>query len=253
MELLERTSAPRPSGRVRERLVTVTAVATVVAAIGVTNVLTSGRGSGTGPLPGPEPPPVAMRLVGYGHAAIAVPRVWGTNLSRCGVPRRDTVLIDDPGAVGNCDLPRPAGVSSVELDTAPPVGFRVDETFTVDGVPAERSWTACSDDNVCWGAVGLPSLKVWFRASSSKSAAEVDQILTRIEILPDRVGVPSTPSLDEARDGTAYAGLLRRLGLKAEFHSRTSLVYKPGRVVSVSPGPGTVLQLGDTVTLTVIR
>jgi hypothetical protein len=253
MELLERSSAPRPPGRARDRLATAAAVATVVAAIGVTNVLTSGRGSGTGPLPGPEPPPVALRLVGYGHAVIAVPKVWGTNLSRCGVPRRDTVLINDPSAAGDCDLPRPADVSSVELSTAPPVGFRVDETFSIDGVRAERSWTACSDDDVCWGAVGLPSLNVWFRASSSKSAADVDQILGRIVVLPDRVGVPNTRSLDEARDGTAYADLLRRLGLKAEFRSRTSAVYKPGRVVSVSPAPGTVLQPGDTVTLTVTK
>lgn len=103
----------------------------VAGAIGVTNFLSAPRGSGTGPLPTPEPPPVVMRLVGYGHVAIAVPRGWGTNVSRCGVPRRDTVLIDDPSAAGDCDLPRPRDVESVELDNAPPVGFRVDETFKV--------------------------------------------------------------------------------------------------------------------------
>jgi hypothetical protein len=194
-----------------------------------------------------------MRLVGYGHAAIAVPKVWGTNLSRCGVPRRDTVLIDDPSASDDCDLPRPAGVSSVELGTAPPVGFRVDETFTINGVRAERSWTACSDDGVCWGSVGLPSLKVWFRASSSTNAADVDQILTRITVLPDRAGVPSTRSLNDLRDGTSYADLLRDLDLKPEFQTRTSTIYEPGRVVNISPAPGTVLHPGDTVTLTVIK
>ncbi|MFF0264903.1 PASTA domain-containing protein [Kribbella sp. NPDC004536] len=233
----------------RDRLATAAVVVTVVAVIGVTNALAAGRGSGTGPLPGPEPAPIVMRQVGYGHAAIAVPRVWGTNVSRCGVPRRDTVLIDDPSAAGDCDLPRPEDVSSVELATAPPVGFRLDDTFMVNGVRAERSWTTCSDDDVCWGAVGLPSLKVWFRASSSRSAAEVDQILSRIAVLRDRVGVPSTQSLDSA----AYADQLRRLGLKVEFRTRTSVVSKPGRLVGVSPEPGTVLAPGDAVTLTVIK
>ncbi|GAA1111549.1 hypothetical protein GCM10009630_05800 [Kribbella jejuensis] len=171
--------------KLRDRLVTAAVVATVLAVIGVTNALATGGGSGTGPLPGPDPAPAAMRLVGYGHAAIAVPKVWGTNISRCGVPRRDAVLIDD------CGRPRPKGLSKVELTTTPPVDFRVDDTFSLNGVRAERTWTSCSDDNVCWGAVGLPSLNVWFRASSSGSAGAVDQILTRITVLPDHVDVPN--------------------------------------------------------------
>src|SRR5690349_5732798 len=99
--------------KLRDRLVTAAVVATVLAVIGVTNALATAGGSGTGPLPGPDPAPAAMRLVGYGHAAIAVPKVWGTNISRCGVPRRDTVLIDD------CGRPRPKGLSKVELTTTP--------------------------------------------------------------------------------------------------------------------------------------
>ncbi|RZT20424.1 PASTA domain-containing protein [Kribbella sp. VKM Ac-2569] len=252
-KLLDRTGGAGTPRRLRDRLVTAAAAATVVAVIGVTNVLTAPGGSGTGPLPGPEPDPVPMRLVGFGHGAIAVPKVWGTDVSRCGTPRRDTVLIDDPGAVSYCDLPRPPDVDSVELAAAPPVGFQVDETFTVDGVRAERRRTTCASDGVCWGGVGLPTLQVWFRASSSTSADEVDRILARIAIVRNQVGVPSFRSLDESRSGTAYAKLLQQLGLRAEFRTRTSLVYKPGRVVSISPSPGTLLRPGDTVTLTVIK
>ena len=158
--------------KLRDRLVTAAVVATVLAVIGVTNALTTGRGSGTGPLPGPDPAPAAMRLVGYGQATIAVPEVWG--ITHCGVPRRD-----------DCALLHPNGVSRVELTTAPPVDFRADDTFTLNGVRAERTWTSCSDDNVCWGAVGLPSLNLWFRASSTRSPGAVDEILTRITVLPE--------------------------------------------------------------------
>ncbi|WP_166678402.1 PASTA domain-containing protein [Kribbella kalugense] len=246
---LPRTRTPRR----RDVLASVAAVTTVMAVIGVINVLSS-NGSGTGiTTPEPTPEPIAMRMVGFGHAVIAVPKAWGTNASRCGIPRRDTVLIDDPAAESYCDLPRPPDVDSVELGTSPPSGYEVDETFTVNGVPAERRRTACGTDDVCWGAVGLPSLHVWFRASSSTSAGEVDQILARISILPDRVGVPSVRLLDESRSGTAYAKHLQELGLKTEFRTRTSVVYKPGRVVSVSPPSGTLLSPGETVVLTVIK
>lgn len=251
--LLDRTGGAGPPRRLRDRLASAAAAATVVAVIGVTNVLTAPGGSGPGPLPGPEPGPVPMRLVGLGHAAIAVPKVWGTNISRCGTPRRDTVLIDDPSAASYCDLPRPPDVDSVELGTEPPTGYKVDETFTVDGVAAERRRTTCASDGVCWGAVGLPSLQVWFRASSSTSADEVDRMLARVAIVRDQVGVPSSRSLDERRSGTAYAKLLQQLGLRVEYRARTSLVYQPGRVVGISPSPGTLLSAGDTVTLTVIK
>jgi hypothetical protein len=251
--LLERPGGAGTPRRLRDRLASAAAAATVVAVIGVTNLLTAPGRSGTGPLPGPEPGPVAMRLVGFGHAAIAVPKVWGTNVSRCGTPRRDTVLVDDPSASSYCDLPRPPDVDSVELGTAPPTGFRVDEIFTVDGVRAERRRTTCASDDVCWGAVGIPSLQVWFRASSSTSAEEVDRMLARIAIVRDQVGVPSSRSMDESRSGAAYAKLLQQLGLRVEYRTRSSLVYKPGRVVGISPSPGTLLSAGDTVTLTVIK
>ncbi|MER7248264.1 PASTA domain-containing protein [Kribbella sp. NPDC000426] len=81
----------------------------------------------------------------------------------------------------------------------------------------------------------------------------MNEILARIEILPDRVGVPSSRSLDDGRAGTAYAQRLRELGLRSEISTRTSTVYKPGRLVSIYPSPGTLLTPGETVTLTVIK
>src|SRR3954469_7832822 len=59
-------------------------------------------------------PPAGMRWVGYGHEAIAVSVGWGTNVTRCGRPQRDTVLIDR-GTVPACHAPPRGGVESVEV------------------------------------------------------------------------------------------------------------------------------------------
>jgi hypothetical protein len=236
--------------RARTVLASAGAVTTVVAVIGVTNILTS-NGTATTVVT-PDPQPVVTRLVGFGRAAIAVPKVWGTNFSRCGTPRKDTVLIDDPSAASYCHLPRPPKVDSVELKSTPTIDFHADENFTIDGVKAERQRTACTAAGVCWGAVGIPSHHVWFRAASSTSADEVDWILAQIEIVTDRTGVPSYQPLGKRPTGAAYAKVLEREGLKARFRTRTSSIYPVGMIVGVSPAPGTVLELGSTVTVTVV-
>lgn len=236
--------------RARSALVSAAAVVTVVAVIGVTNVLTS-SGTGSSFVTPDPPPPAVTRLVGFGRAAIAVPKVWGTNFSRCGTPRKDTVLIDDPSAASDCQVRRPPKVDSVELKSTPTTDFQADHTFTIDGVQAERQETIC-DAGVCWGAVGIPSHHVWFRAESSTNADEVDWILAQVEIVADRTGVPSYQRLGRRPAGTAYAKVLEREGLKATFKTRSSSIYPPGMVVGVSPAPGSLLKLGSTVTVTVV-
>jgi hypothetical protein len=252
----EQTDAVR-SGATRRRrpravLASAAAATTVLAVIGTANVLTSSGTSGSVTIPGPEPEP-AMRQVGFGHAAISVPKVWGTNLSRCGTPRKDTVLIDDPSAASSCQMERSTKVDSVELSSTPTIGFHADEEFTIDGVGAERQRTVCRDGGTCRGAVGIPSLQVWFRAVSSTSADEVDRTLAGIEIVKDRIGVPSYQSQAERPTGAAYAKALEQLGLKATFLTRTSQSYRVGEIFAVSPRPGTLLTPGATVTVTVVK
>ena len=124
---------PQRTSRTRGVLASAAAATTVLAVIGMTNALSS-NGNGT-LITTPEPPPgpVAMRMVGYGHAAIAVPKVWGTNASRCGIPHRDTVLIDDPAAASYCDLPRPPDVDSVELGKAWTEFVEQDQALVIAG------------------------------------------------------------------------------------------------------------------------
>lgn len=104
----------------RRRMVTVAlaSAAAVVATVGGAALLAPLNDS---PKPNPDvasPSDVVTlpgtRLVGLGHAAIAVPTGWGTNKSRCGTPQKDTVVID-VGAIGYCAVSRPARVESVEI------------------------------------------------------------------------------------------------------------------------------------------
>ncbi|WP_427888894.1 PASTA domain-containing protein [Kribbella sp. GL6] len=269
-DLLERAAAQTPVGppplealrtgakRRRHRRTATTvgaAAATVGAVITATTLLT----------PSPQPTPAApppTRLVGLGHAAIAVPADWPTNKASCGTPRQDTVLIDDPSAVHLCASSRPTGVDSVGLYYGqPPRGFHADETFEIDGVRAERQQTTCVFYDglkrslmTCTGTVFLPSLRVWFRAESSTEVLAVDRMLSRIQIVRDRAGVPSYSSLGGAPTGPrigSYLPLLTAADLKVATKRVKSPSYPSGTILGVSPPVGTMLPVGATVTVTV--
>jgi PASTA domain len=275
-DLLEHTADQTPVGpppldalragavrRRRRRTAGLAAVAVVAvgAVIVGSNLLTPPTRTGPVTSPTPAPPPPAMRLVGFGHAVIAIPADWPTNKSSCGTPQQDTVQIDDPAAANLCMINRPVGVDSVQLTGAPPsLDYHADETIVIDGVQAQRQRTSCLDGwqgtRVCMGAVGIPSLKVWFYAESSTSAEEVDRILDRIQILRDRSGVPSYSSLGGPPTGPLarnYAPLLAAAGLTVQYKQVKSPSYPHGTILGVSPAVGTMLSVGSTVTVTVAR
>ncbi|GAA3119052.1 hypothetical protein JOF29_000915 [Kribbella aluminosa] len=187
-----------------------------------------------------------------------------TNKAACGTPQQDTVLIDDPSATHFCSARRPDGVDSVQLSGRRSLDFHADEAFEIDGVRAERQHTTCStsshsptsDSVLCSGAVGIPSLTVWFRADSSTSAQEVDRMLSRIQIVQGRPGVPSYSSLGGAPTGPLVAGytpVLKAAGLKAHSKPVKSLSYPAGTILGVSPAVGTMLPVGAIVTVTVAK
>lgn len=219
------------------------------------------RPSGGHPPAATTPPvPAATRLVGIGHAAIAVPKQWATNQLRCGTPQKDTVIID-AGPQDLCETPYPDGVESVYLASSRRIDFQADETFQIDAVRAERQRTRCTGDSlnratVCSGTVFIPSLGVSFRAESSTSPGEVDRILNRITIVANKVGVPEplfSESNPAARFGEQYADRLTALGLKPNLETRKSPGYIPGNILAVSPSPGTMLAPGATVSVTIAQ
>jgi hypothetical protein len=250
--------------RVRRRRLVVTLVTVAVAVMligGTVLASTLGGAADPGPparsSPSPTVTPPGTRLVGAGHAAIAVPKEWGTNKALCGVPQQDTVVID-VAAIEACLPRRPRRVDSVEIRTGPPpFYYHADETTVIDGVPAERQKTACSPGGrpVCTGIIYLPSLGVMFIADSSTSQAEVDRILSWIRIVPDLVAVPGVDKIRTDEQGGAratYVDVLHRASLTAEIRAKTVPGSPAGYILAVSPAPGTMVQPGTVVTVTVV-
>lgn len=234
------------------------AAALVAAGTQIVSDRLPGSNDPTRPAPTADAVPDGMRLVAIGRAAIAVPKGWSTGKMHCGTPLEDTVVID-PGAIRNCLVPRPAGVDSVWVyESVPTRNYRADETYEIDGVRAERQQTSCGRGNdesvMCTGVVGLPSLGVYFEASSSTSRATVDEILENVRILDDRAGVPGYLAVTSSRQEDsfdAYADRLRSVGLSLSKVEVTKPGMSAGFVLEVSPAPGSLLRPGEKVTVTV--
>lgn len=218
------------------------------------------------PAPGPDAEPAddaprpGTRWVGVGQAVIAVPDDWGTNEIRCGTPTRDTVVVD-VGVVETCATAYPRGTTSVwirsreaidEVDTWTPI--------EVDGEPALRSPDERSrgfGSRYYAASVYLPERDVVFTASSSVSFEAVQDLLDGIAVLDTLVAVPGFSSEnyefdDQSRARERYVRSLQEAGLQVEVvvDERMSSGI-PGFVLSASPLPGTVVEPGSTVTVTV--
>lgn len=278
-ELLERAAdrvgvGPPPTAalvdsasRVRRRrtLTFGLASAAAVAIVAGGTALLTAPGSAPSPQPPatsptPTAPVTGQRLVGLGRAAIAVPQLWGTNLTGCaGVPTKDTVIID-VGVVPLCGAPAQLpGVESVEVSQGEPgFDFTADQSLMVDGVAAQRQATTCESDfggtRVCTGAVYIPSLNVSFRAQSSTGAADVDRILDGIQVVSDQVGVPGYQSIAlndrQGNSGEKYLEALREAGLVGEVRTRKVPGLDAGHLLEVSPQPGEMVAPGSVVTVT---
>ncbi|GEP40361.1 hypothetical protein NPS01_40240 [Nocardioides psychrotolerans] len=213
------------------------------------------------PAPQPEPPddlsPAGTRWAGIGQAVIAIPDSWGTNATGCGTPSRDTVVVDE-GVIPLCLIPFPADTTSVtirernavdEIDGWTPV--------EVDGEAALRSPTSSGrgfGGRLYGASVYLPERDVMFAAQSSVSAQAVTDVLAGISILDMLVAVPGFSSAnydgEQRKAGENYVRTLTEAGLRAKVVVKPSR-STPGFVWGASPRPGTVVEPGSTVTVTV--
>lgn len=213
----------------------------------------------TGP-DGADTAPAGTRLVGLGRIAIAVPQQWGTNQTKCGVARQDTVIIN-VGGIDACYASPSAGVDSVELGQGKPrFDFAADDTLEIDGEQAQRQRTTCTKATrdrvqVCAGTVYFPAQATWFRAESTTSRDDVDRTLSGIRIELDRIGVPTYQPLTlnaQGRSGDIYAARLAEAGFDVDIRTRKIPAGTPGYVLDATPTPGTMLPPGSTVAITVI-
>ncbi|TDD59774.1 PASTA domain-containing protein [Kribbella antibiotica] len=238
-----------------------TAVA-VAAVIGGSTVLTNNE---TTPFPQPpvaaNPVPEGMRLVGLGHAAIAVPQDWPTNKLKCGTPTAATVIVD-VGPQALCALPR-GNVESIEIARMPVNPEKPGSTIevkpngTIDGVPAYRESVALTDAPLCGESVKIPSQKLWITAYA-KDCEALDQMLDQFRIVDDQTGIPGFQNLELEFLGQGletpqamYEASLKAYGLVPTVVSKPAAGAPKGAVIEVSPVPGTMVPNGSTVTVTV--
>ena len=279
--LLERSAERIPIGtppvsemlvradRLRRRRSTtraVVAAAAVVAVIGGTALVAAqGSDPSGGSLDGPadtqpaEPVPAGTRLVGIGHSAIAVPEDWATNALRCGTATEPTVVVDVT-AIDMCQWLSPEVFDNVWVEQGVNRNmFNPIEGFEVDGVAAQRDETTCTayGDRVrqCSGTVFVPSANASYRAQAA-TKQRVEEILSWIHIVPNRVAVPGfgPANMDHQDDdaGEHYRAELQAAGLQVEVITEPRPGFKPGYVLGVSPGPGTMVERGDVVSMTEI-
>ena len=244
------------------------AAAAVVVTVGAVAVWPDGSGSGRDSVPiasdppspsaSPEVPPAGFRWVGVGQAVVAVPDSWATNDIRCGTPQSDTVVVD-VSVIETCATAYPADTSSVWLRQREPV----DEisTWTPVEVDGEEALRSPDERLVGFGSmplfrtsIYLPGRDVVFAASSTVSQHAVDETLSRITILDTLVAVPgyspaNYETHDQSKAGETYVRTLEEAGLVAEVVTERGALA--GFVLDVSPTPGTVVEPGTVVTVTV--
>jgi hypothetical protein len=240
---------------------TIGAVAAVMVAGVILPRLPDGR---TPPHRVPLTSPGGFRLVGVGRVGIQVPDSWATNALQCDQPTADTVVVNGAMADGvsrACLVNMPTPPDTVQLlegDLAPHLPLGVD--VSVAGQPAQRNGPICETSLPahCMGEVYFPDDDVSFVAGSS-TAEGVDEILDSIVALgPDQVPVPGRSYLaGNRRSGPAtsaqdYAAKLRALGLVPRLVAEPHRGWPIDYIVSVEPETGTILEPGDTVTVTYV-
>lgn len=200
-----------------------------------------------------------VRLVGVGHAAIAVPAAWPTMELECPGALYDSVVFDDGSATTCTPVPGPtAGVEIVRIVRGEPALVQPVEQAQINGVEVQRQVPRCNlvgDVSTCTGAVYIPSESVTFLVTSTTDPQTVHRLLDSIRIVPDRVGVPDSQTVNVAERGNAanaYIKALEGLGLSVEVTNQWRPKYPTGWILGVSPEAGTMLAPGSMVTLTVV-
>ena len=223
-------------------------------------------------------PPEGTRWVGYEQVVVAVPEWWTTGETQCLAPVEDTVYFDN-AAVADCDDPAdPRTVREVSalavLDATGGYGELVTRDMRPIGEVAghevfEREGCEEWFPGVCRRMFAVPSKGVVFAVTIAEAGdGSYAEIRDSLAILPDdQTTVPLatshgwTPTWGaEPPVVEALRRTLERAGLRVEVvtaeppdEDAAGMVadVPTGSLLEVSPGLGSVVHVGATVTLTV--
>jgi len=249
--------------RGRRRRTSLLAVAASVALVllggfGVRQALQPARVT---PVAGPDieaAAPAGTRLVGIGHAAIAVPEDWGTNLVTCGKPTTNTVVMDQ-GVVPLCATTLPQTVSDVELQVSPSApNFSNAHETRVDGVAALTTALRCTTEGtvpqhryrLCTQALWIQQEQALFTITSPH-AATVRRLVGSVRVNQGYVAVPVTYTQGAERDARAFSDAAKSLGLDVQTRVEDGSSLPAGWIVGVDPAVGSMLRPGAAVHVTV--
>lgn len=212
--------------------------------------------------------PADSRLVGVGHAVIAVPKGWATNKTICGTPLADTVVINVTG-VPTCGYGRPPRVSDVNISVRERrpnyPDFASADQVDVNGVEAWRSPLDCTNvagsftrpgtqpRHLCQQAMWVPAESALFIATTPRASSTQD-LLDTVRVLEDRVAVPQSNLTGHAPGIRArFIRSAESLGLVVRITSRRHSGFTHGSIVGISPSTGTVVRVGSTIHLALAR
>ena len=126
--------------------------------------------------------PAGKRMVGVGHASIAVPQSWGTNQIRCGPTSATTnTVVINVSLYLSCAAGLAPGASVAQVEHASELprypGFRPARHIAIDGRPALRTRVICTfkglSDAPCTGAVYIQSESASFQVTSYQASVVV--------------------------------------------------------------------------------
>lgn len=200
------------------------------------------------------PPPPGRRWVGAGDVVVAVPRHWGTVTEVCAEPQGDTVfLAGRTSTTVDCPTTPTSGVTSLTIATvrsgAISLGRRVDLGAEVNGIRVLHSGMRCpaSSSGPCDVTVTVPGSDAVFKlvVRGREPQVLVDRVLGSLTRLPS--GQTTVPLVEYGTEVADAHELLRRAGLVGESPD----VDFPHYITGTKPTAGTVVEVGQTVEMTI--
>ncbi len=199
-------------------------------------------------------PPRDSRWVGIGDVVLAVPEDWGTTTEPCGAPTGPTVyFVTSEAARVDCAQTPTDGVSSVLLadnESGLVYGGRALDIFQevngVDRAVHERGCGAASGQcRIMVMTSRQHGLAAVIRVRGENAAAQARKILDSLTVVPK--GWVTVPLVEY---GEEVADVKRRLA-DAGLVAHSPDVDYPHYATGTEPGPGSVVEVGSMVEITI--